>query len=520
MAVFWEWLWPTLTAAGFALIGFCGHALFVRVRDAAANRAAGDILKDAQRDAEVLRKEAQLAVRDELMRNREKAESEMQARQMVLSAAADRLSRQDERLEREERRLEERAQALDLRAQQLERDRAALQVDREKVEQWAADERGRLESLANLTAAQAREALMSRLEGELSEETAALFRKTQEDAQATAETQARRIVTDAIQRVAADQASAVTTTALHLPDEAMKGRIIGREGRNIRTLEMATGVTLIIDDSPEVVVLSSFDPIRREIAKVTLERLMADGRINPALIEEMADKVTAELDDLILKAGEEAAESLGLARVPLELLRLLGKLKFRTSYAQNVLCHSVEAARLASLMAPEIGLDPEIAKRVALFHDIGKATDHEVHGRHADIGADLLQKAGESETVVSAVRGHHGEAVDGGAYASLAAAADAISAARPGARSNTTELFFHRMENLEGIARAEPGVIRSLAMQAGRELRVFVEPTAIDDGVAIQLARRISRNIEQTLDYPGQIKVTVIRETRCVEYAR
>ena len=520
MAVFWEWLWPTLTAAGFALIGFFGHALFVRVRDAAANRAAGDILRDAQRDAEVLRKEAQLAVRDELMRNREKAESELQQRQLVLSAAADRLSKQDERQEREGHRLEERAQALDHRAEQLEKDRAALNAEREKVAQLAAEERARLEALSGLTAEQARQALLAKLDGELAEETAALLRKKQEDALATAEAQARRIVTDAIQRVAGDQVSDVTTVPVHLPDETMKGRIIGREGRNIRALEMATGVTVIIDDSPGVVVLSSFDPIRREIAKVTLERLVMDGRINPALIEEMADKVTAELDDLILKAGEEAADSLHLARVPLDLLKLLGRLKFRTSYSQNVLRHSVEAARLASLMAPEIGLDPEIARRAALFHDIGKAVDHEVEGRHADIGADLLAKAGENETVANAVRGHHGEALVGGAYAALAAAADAITAARPGARAETTDLFLQRMENLEGLAKTEPGVVRSLAMQAGRELRIFVEPTAIDDAAAIQLARRLSKRIEEKLDYPGQIKVTVIRETRCVEYAR
>ncbi len=520
MTLFWEWLWPTLTAAGFALIGFFGHALFIRVRDAAANRAAGDILRDAQRDAEVLRKEAQLAVRDELMRNREKAESELQARQMVLSAAADRLSRQDERLEREEHRVDERAQALDLRARQLEEDRAAMQAEQARLAQLAAEERRRLESLANLTAGQARAELLSRLENDLAAETAAMLRKAQEEARLTAEVQARRIVTDAIQRVAADQVSDVTTVPVRLPDEGMKGRIIGREGRNIRALEMATGVTVIIDDSPEVVVLSSFDPIRREIAKVTLERLVADGRINPALIEEMADKTTAELDDLILRAGEEAVESLHLARVPLELLRLLGRLKFRTSYSQSVLRHSAEAARLAGLMAPEIGLDPELARRAALFHDIGKATDHEVEGRHADIGADLLRKAGESEIVVDAVRGHHGEAQVGGAYAALVAAADAITASRPGARSETTDLFLRRMEDLEAIAKKEAGVVRSLAMQAGRELRIFVEPTAIDDSAAIQLARRISKRVEEELDYPGQIKVTVIRETRCVEYAR
>ena len=520
MTVFWEWLWPTLTAAGFALIGFFGHALFVRMRDAAANRAARDILGEARRDAEVLRKEAQLAVRDELMRTREKAESELRQRQMVLSNAADRLARQDERLEREEHRLEERAQALDGRAQQLETDRAALQAEREKLVRLAGEERGRLEALAHLTAAQARTELLARLARELEAESAGLIRKAQEDARATAEAQAREIVATAIQRHAADQVSDVTTVPVHLPDESMKGRIIGREGRNIRAIEMATGVTVIIDDSPEVVVLSSFDPIRREIAKTTLERLVADGRINPALIEETADRVAAEIDDLIFKAGEEAVESLRLARVPLELVRLLGRLKFRTSYSQNVLRHSVEAARLAGLMAPELGLDPETAKRAALFHDLGKALDHEVEGRHAEIGADLLRKAGESEIVVNAVRAHHSEAPAGSAYAALVAAADAITAARPGARAETTDLFLHRMENLEAIAKAEAGVVRSLAMQAGRELRVFVEPTAIDDPAAIQLARRLSQRIEQSLDYPGQIKVTVIRETRCVEYAR
>ncbi len=520
MSVFWEWLWPTLTAAGFALIGFFGHALFVRVRDAAANRAAGDILRDAQRAAEVLRKEAELATRDEMMRTREKAETELQARQMVLSTAADRLSKRDERMEREEQRLEERAQALDLRAQKIEEEKSALAMERSRLEKMMAEERGQLERLAHLTEAQARDILLEKLTLDLADEQAAFIRKTQEDAQHTAEAQARVIITTAIQRHAADQVSDVSTVPVPLPDEAMKGRIIGREGRNIRALEMATGVTLLIDDSPQVVVLSSFDPIRREIAKTTLERLMVDGRINPALIEETADKVTSELDGLILKAGEEAVESLRLARVPLELLRLLGRLKFRTSYSQNVLLHSVEAARLAGMMAPEIGLDPEIAKRAALFHDIGKAVDHDVEGTHADIGANLLQQNGESETVVRAVRVHHSGTQEGSAYAALVSAADAITAARPGARSDSTELFLHRMENLEAMAREEAGVVRSLAMQAGRELRIFVEPTVIDDNAAIQLARRLSQRIEQKLDYPGQIKVTVIRETRCVEYAR
>jgi len=518
--MFWEWVWPALMAVGFALIGFSGHALVVRLRDAAASRSAGDVLRQAQREAKVVLKETQLAARDEMMRTREKAEHELQVRQQVLSTAADRLSKREERMEREEQRLEGRAQALDLRTEKLQQAQQTAETDRASLDIQITEERARLEALAGLTAEEARAKLLSQLESELSDEAFQLIRKSQEDALATAEAKARELVTHAIQRVAADQVSDVTTTALQLPNEAMKGRIIGRDGRNIRALEMATGVTIIIDDSPEVVVLSSFDPIRREIAKVLLERLILDGRINPVRIEEMADKVTAELDDLILKAGEEAVDSLHLRRIPLDLLRLLGRLKFRTSYSQNVLKHSVEAAQLAALMAPEVGLDPDLAKRAALFHDIGKAVNHEVQGQHAEIGADLLQKAGESELVIHAVRAHHGETVAGSAYAALVAAADAITASRPGARADTTEHFLDRMDALEELARGEPGVVRSLAMQAGRELRIFVEPTAMDDRAAIQLARNLSRRIEEKLDYPGQIKVTVIRETRCVEYAR
>ncbi|MDR0994361.1 MAG: ribonuclease Y [Verrucomicrobiota bacterium] len=519
--MFAEWLWPTLTAIGFAVIGFFIHALVVRVRDVAANRAAGDILRDAQRDAEVLRKEAQLATRDELMRIRERAEEELRERQRVLSATAERLSSRDERLEREEQRCEERALALDVRSAQLEADRSALDLQQDRLTRLVEEEHVRLSELAEMTSAQARERLLLRLEEDMAEERSVFLRKAQEDARVTAEVQAREIILGAIQRYAADQVSEASTTPVLLPGEEMKGRIIGREGRNIRALEMATGVTVIIDDSPEVVVLSSFDPVRREIAKVTLERLMEDGRINPARIEEMADKVTAELDDLILQAGEEAVEALHLPRVPLEVLRMLGKLKFRTSYSQNVLTHSVEAARLAGMMAGELGLDVETARRAALFHDIGKAADPEAEGTgHADIGARLLKKAGENDTIVHAVAAHHGEDGTLDAYASLISAADALTASRPGARTETTNLFLKRMENLEAIAKAEPGVLRSLAMQAGRELRIFVEPTEVDDAMAIQLARRIAQRVEEKLDYPGQIKVTVIRMTRCVEYAR
>ncbi len=518
--MFSEWFWPTLTALGFTIIGFFLHALVMRVRDVAANRAAGDILRDAQRDAEVLRKEAQLATRDELMRVREKVENDIQERQRVLSATAERLSSRDERLEREEQRCEERALALDVRSQQLEEERLAVEIEKTTVQKLTDDLTGRLSTLSGLTPDQAKEQLLAQMQTEIADETAGLLRKAQEDARATVEARARDMLTAAIQRYAADQVSDVSTTPVILPEDGMKGRIIGREGRNIRALEMTTGVTVLIDDSPEVVVLSSFDPIRREIAKVTLERLMADGRINPARIEEVADRVTAEIDDLILQAGEEAAAALQVGHVPLDILRLIGKLKFRTSYSQNVLKHSIETARVAGMMAAELGLDQAVAVRAGLFHDIGKAADPDAEGSHADIGAALLRKAGESDVVVDAVAAHHDDRGELNAYAALIAAADAATAARPGARTETTDLFLKRMEKLEALAKEESGVARGLAMQAGRELRIFVEPTEIDDNQAIQLARRIAQRIEEHMDYPGQIKVTVIRMTRCVEYAR
>ncbi len=520
MSVFWEWFWPVLTAAGFTLIGAGLHLLVARLRTGGAQRGAAEILQAAQRDAEVIRKEAQLAGRDEMLRKREQAESGLQQRQLVLSAAADRLSRQDERLEREEQRLEERAQALDVRAQQLETARATLTTEQEKLTAVMAALRQRLEAAANLSAAQARAELLASLQAEISSESADWLRQAQADAQATATQEARRLLLDVLPRVAVDHISDITTVAVRLPDESMKGRIIGREGRNIRALELATGVSVIIDDSPEVVVLSSFDPIRREVAKVALERLVADGRINPALIEETVDRVAAEVDGLILQAGQDALTELQLAPAAAEVAQALGRLKFRTSYAQNLLQHARETAHVAGLLAAELGLNVAIAKRAGLFHDLGKAATQEAGGPHAEIGADLLQRAGESAEVVAAVRTHHVETAQANVYAALVAVADAVTAARPGARSDTTEPFLLRLKNLEEIAAAEPGVVRSLAMQAGRELRIFVEPTAVDDAAAIQLARRIAQEIEARVDHPGPIKVTVIRELRCVEYVR
>ena len=516
-----------LFIAALVAAALLGVALGVFAHKRSAAKRVGDaedlakrIVAEARKEAQAQKKEILLQGQDDLFNQKRELENEFKEREREVKARERKLEEMGGRLEEKLEKATTREHELLTSEKDLARKERQLAESEMFLQTRIEEQEQRLSEIAGLTADEAKVRLFSEIEAKTRHESARMIRQIEMEARETADRKAKEILCNVIQRYAGDYVNEQTVTAVTLPSEDMKGRIIGREGRNIRALEMATGVTVIIDDSPGVVVLSSFDPIRREIAKVTLERLVADGRINPALIEEMADKVTAELDDLILKAGEEAVDSLHLARVPLELLKLLGRLKFRTSYSQNVLRHSVEAARLASLMAPEIGLDPDIAKRAALYHDIGKAVDHEVEGRHADIGADLLAKAGESETVVNAVRGHHGEAVVGGAYAALAAAADAITAARPGARSETTDLFMQRMENLEGIAKEEPGVVRSLAMQAGRELRIFVEPTAIDDAAAIQLARRVSKRIEEKLDYPGQIKVTVIRETRCVEYAR
>jgi ribonuclease Y len=347
-----------------------------------------------------------------------------------------------------------------------------------------------------------------------------LTRRILEEAKLNGEREAKRLITIAVERCASNHIQAATTCTLPLPSEEMKGRIIGREGRNIRAFEAATGVNVVIDDTPQAVALSGFDPVRRELARQTLERLIADGRINPARIEEEVVKVAEELEETIRKAGEEAVYKLGLQKVHPEVIKLLGRLKFRHSYAQNVLDHSIEVAEIEGMISAELGLNQQIGKRVGLFHDIGKAVDHEVEGSHAIIGAELLRKYGEPEEVCQGVASHHHEVEPVTVYGILTSAADAISASRPGARSESMELYLQRLEKLEALANSFPGVERSYALQAGREIRVFVEPAAINDGEAMALARNISKKIEQELQYPGQIKVTVVRETRVVEYAK
>ncbi|MFH0879132.1 MAG: ribonuclease Y [Lentisphaerota bacterium] len=517
-----EFQWWTPTAIGllFLCLGYYAHMVFARAKAASSGKDAQRILEDARRDAESLQREAKIQARDEVIRAREAFELEVKSRRQELLTLEDRINQRETNLDRKVGLLDKKELSIDQKITELESKREGLRSKEQEVEALLAEQRTKLQQMSGLSQDEARKQLMAQLENDLKNEAAALIRHCHEEAKERAEKEARELITLSIERYAADQVNEITTSTVSLPNEEMKGRIIGREGRNIRTLEAATGVNILIDDTPEVVVISGFDPLRREIARQVLERLMADGRIHPARIEEMVAKVTEEMDETIRKAGEEAIYELGLQKVAPELVRTLGRLKFRHSFSQNVLQHSIEMAHLMGMMASELGLDPHIAKRVGLFHDIGKALDHQVEGNHAIIGADLLKRHAEPSIVYNAVAAHHGEAQGESLYASLAKAADAITAARPGARTETTEIYLKRLEKLEEIANSYRGVNKSYAMQAGREIRVFVEPTKIDDNEALQMARNVSKQIEQEMEYPGQIKVTVVRETRCIEYAR
>jgi ribonuclease Y len=416
--------------------------------------------------------------------------------------------------------LDRKEETLDTRGAELERRQGELDARIAAVEKVGEESARKLQAVAEMTRDQAREQLLEQVDMEIRSEAGARIRRVQEEARETSEREARKIITHAIQRFASAHTSDVVTSTVVLPSDDMKGRIIGRDGRNIRALEAATGMNVLIDDTPEAVVISGFDPVRREVARQSLERLIADGRIHPARIEEVVENTTKELNELMWNVGEETVYEVGLQGVEPELIRTLGRLRFRTSYSQNVLQHSKEVAQLMGLMAGDLGLDPQIAKRVGLFHDLGKALDHTVDGGHAIIGADLLKRNGESELVVNAVAAHHEDVAPESLYAVLCSAADAMSSSRVGARSQTGELYVKRLENLEEIADGFAGVEKSYAIQAGREVRVIVEPDKVDDNESMALARNISKKIESDLQYPGQIKVTVIRETRCVEYAK
>jgi ribonucrease Y len=478
------------------------------------------ILDAAGREAETLAREARLKASEEIARLKQDTEQSFAARQCQLVEAERRLVERETLINRQLEHFvgEEKA----LRAQQTDwqKKSEALDALRRELAEVMKQRREQLQTIAHLSEAEARNQLLKEVELEALQDAGNLTRRILEEAKTRAEEKARRIISLAIQRYAGDHTFESTSATLTLPDEELKGRIIGREGRNIRAFENATGVTVLIDDTPNAVVLSGFDPVRREIARESMQRLLLDGRIHPTRIEEVVAKVSAEMDDSIVKAGEDAVQQAGLPPMHAEIVKLLGRLKFRHSFSQNILQHSVEVAHLIGLMAAELGLDITTAKRAGLLHDIGKAINHEVEGAHALIGADLIRRFGEAEEVVNAVASHHDEVPHHGPLGILVGAADAISASRPGARSETMTTYVKRVEDLEKIGCSFPGVERCFAVQAGRELRVMVQPEQLTDEQAFALARNISRKIEEELQYPGQIRVTVVRETRCVEYAK
>ena len=485
-----------------------------------AEEQALRIVKDAERDAETRKKEALLEAKErahELLTDAEKQarqdRQQAQSLEQTLIRREATVSERQTTIERTERDLQTREKAV------ADRERTAKTAS-EKYERLVAQQQHELERVASLTAEEAKELLIKQIEGEARHDAANLVKRLDAEARETAGDRAKQYITEAIQRSAAEHAIETTVSVVDLPSDDLKGRIIGREGRNIRALELATGVDLIVDDTPGAIILSGFDPYRRAIAKKAIEKLIADGRIHPARIEEVVQKVKDETDEEMRKEGGAVAFELGLHDLHPEILRLMGRLKYRTSYGQNVLSHSAEVARLAGIMAKEVGLDAHVAVRAAFLHDIGKAIDREMQGTHLELGIDYLRKHGESEAVVMAMAAHHMDIDWPSLEAMIVQAADAISAARPGARRDILESYVKRLEKLEGIADSFKGVSKSFALQAGREIRIMVESEKISDEEAVWLSKDIARRIENELEYPGQIKVTVIRETRAVDYAK
>ncbi|MBE3583051.1 MAG: ribonuclease Y [Limnochordaceae bacterium] len=505
-----------LTLVIAAVSGVAGFWLRARVYEAkigTAEEQAAQIRRLAEEEAEARRREAALQVKEQEQRLRERLEQETRQRRAELQQLERRLDQREDGLDRRLEQLERKEESLQKKDSELEEARRELQALQEKA-------REELAKVAALTPEQAREIILKQAEEEARHDAAVLVRDLENEARAEGERRAREIIATAIQRYAAEHVAESTVSVVNLPSDEMKGRIIGREGRNIRTFEQLTGVDLIIDDTPEAVIVSAFDPIRREVARMALERLVADGRIHPARIEEMVAKARRDVEQRIREEGENAALEAGVHGLHPELIKILGKLRFRTSYGQNVLSHSLEVCHLAGMMAAELGVDEKVARRAGLLHDIGKAVDHDVEGTHVQIGMELLRRYHESESVIHAMSCHHGEFEPHSVEAVLVTAADALSAARPGARRETLELYVKRLEKLEAIADSFAGVEKAFAIQAGREVRIMVKPDRVDDAQAAQIARDISKRIEKELEYPGQIKVTVIRETRAVEYAK
>mgnify|MGYP003262718749 FL=1 len=489
------------------------HIKVSEAKVGSAEEKAREIIDDALKTAETKKREALLEAKEENMKAKNDLDKETKERRAEVQ-------RYEKRVLSKEETLDKKLDALEKRESKLSSKEANFEKEKQRVEELRQSHLRELEKISNLTTEQAKEYLLKTVEEDVKHETAVLVKDLERQAKDEADKKAKEIVVNAIQKCAADHVSETTISVVPLPSDEMKGRIIGREGRNIRTLENLTGIDLIIDDTPEAVILSGFDPIRREIARIALEKLIVDGRIHPARIEEMVEKARKEVETMIREEGEAAALEVGVHGIHPELIRLLGRMKFRTSYGQNALQHSIEVAHLTGLLAGEVGEDVRLAKRAGLLHDIGKSVDHDMEGSHIQLGAELCRKFKESALVINAVEAHHGDVGAESMIAVLVQAADAISAARPGARRETLETYTNRLKQLEDIANGFKGVDKSFAIQAGREVRVMVTPDQINDDEMVLLARDLSKQIEAELQYPGQIKVNVIRESRVTDYAK
>lgn len=501
-------------------IGIIAMFIFNYIRGTKAFKKASDIINKAYEDVEKLKKDTLSEAKEEIKQQKEQSEKEIKEKKEELKESEKRLYSREENIDRREQSLNNRENLLEEKENNLINKQNVIQDEEAKVEEIKKQQMEMLEKIACYTKEEARKIILSQVEESMSLEIASIIKEKQAEAKLAVDKNAKSMLVSSMQKYASDVASEQTVTVVSLPSEDMKGRIIGREGRNIRTIEAVTGVDLIIDDTPEAIVLSSFDPLRREIARVTIETLIKDGRIHPARIEELYDKTCKDMKEKIIEYGQNALFELGITKVEPELIELIGKLQFRTSYGQNALKHSIEVGQLAGIMAGELGENEMLAKRAGLLHDIGKAIDHEIEGSHVEIGSNLAKKYKENDIVINAIESHHGDCEATSVISELVAIADTLSATRPGARNDSLENYVQRLHDLENIANEQKGVENSFAMQAGRELRVIVKPEEINDLESHKVARDIKNRIEEELQYPGTIKVTVIRETRAIEEAK